>query len=35
MNNKYLPIGTIVDIKGLNQKIMILGFFFVDKKIKV
>jgi hypothetical protein len=32
MKNNYLPIGTIVILKGSNQKIMITGYFCSKKE---
>ena len=32
MNTKFLPIGTVVSLKGANKKLMITGFCMYNKK---
>lgn len=31
LNEKYLPIGTVVKLQGLSKKIMITGFLIIEK----
>ena len=32
MNTKFLPIGTVVSLKGANKKLMITGFCMYNKE---